>query len=516
VKRLHILTLISAVAVSGLIAVGPVSAEDNGSSNASGESSQEVHNPKGNMLGEVSSDHQTHGDQAHTFAAAASTAANQLAYHNGPVMDVNQTFAIFWTDATHPFSQTTQNIVTQYLSDLTVQPSANVYASTTQYYSQTTKTATITKATTALIGGVQTNTYTSNNTFVAGDIVTVTRVKSTSTSTSTWYNITGPVLSAIPTSFTLKATGTGAQTYSSSGTATAAAQKTMIRNASSFNPANNVFLDSQPFPASGCSFSGQPGVNLCLSDAQLQTELKRVMALKGWTGDNHKLYFIYTGKGVGSCSGTSCSYTAYCAYHSWIGTGTSATLYANMPYADDINGCASGTSPNNDIAGDGLVNLTSHEHAEAITDPTGTGWYASTGYENGDNCAWYFGTPTNYSIGTNLAITKVSPATVGTTARSGYVTYTAANTFKVGQMVQISGIGATYNGFFMVAAATSTTFTVGNSSTATGYSNTGNAGVLNPNWYNQTINGHFYAMQLEWSNAANNNTGGCVATTLLN
>jgi hypothetical protein len=515
VKRFQILTLVSTIALAGLFAVGPVAAEDGGSGNASSDS-QEVHNPHGNVLGEVSSDHQSRGDTAHTFAAAASTAANQLTYHNGPVMDINQTFAIFWTDATHPMSSTTQNIVTQYLSDLTVPATTNVYQSTTQYYSQTANTATITKA---AVSGTAPNaviTYTSKNSYKAGDVVTVSGIKSTTRTTSTYFNVVNAtVTSASATAFTIAvpSTSTGVTTYSSGGTATTPPVKTMIQNASAFNPATNVYIDNaQPFPASGCSFSGQPGANLCLTDAQLQTELKRVMTLKGWTGDNHKLYFIYTGQGVGSCSGTSCSYTAYCAYHSWIGTGNTATLYANMPYADNINGCASGTSPNGDVAGDGLVNLTSHEHAEAITDPTGTGWYASTGYENGDNCAWFFGTPSG-TINSTLNITKVTPGYVGTTRRAGYVTYTVANTLKVGQLVQIAGVGTTYNGYFTVAAATATYIVVGNSTTSTGATN-GTVGVLNTTWYNQTINGHNYALQLEWSNAANNNTGGCVATGL--
>ena len=36
--------------------------------------------------------------------------------------------------------------------------------------------------------------------------------------------------------------------------------------------------------------------------------------------------------------------------------------------------------------------MVSHEHNEAITDPLGNAWYDSRGYENGDKCAWTFGT----------------------------------------------------------------------------------------------------------------------------
>ncbi len=36
--------------------------------------------------------------------------------------------------------------------------------------------------------------------------------------------------------------------------------------------------------------------------------------------------------------------------------------------------------------------MISHEHNEAITDPQLNAWYDSSGAENGDKCAWTFGT----------------------------------------------------------------------------------------------------------------------------
>jgi hypothetical protein len=44
--------------------------------------------------------------------------------------------------------------------------------------------------------------------------------------------------------------------------------------------------------------------------------------------------------------------------------------------------------------------VASHEHAEAITDPTGTAWYDNMGYENGDKCAWNFGAALGGTNGT--------------------------------------------------------------------------------------------------------------------
>jgi hypothetical protein len=64
-----------------------------------------------------------------------------------------------------------------------------------------------------------------------------------------------------------------------------------------------------------------------------------------------------------------------------------------MPYAAYVpSACSAGESPNRNDA-DATINVTSHEHNETITDPLGSAWYDRTGYENGDKCAWNFGTP---------------------------------------------------------------------------------------------------------------------------
>ncbi|HLZ08578.1 MAG TPA: hypothetical protein VKT80_08330, partial [Chloroflexota bacterium] len=100
-----------------------------------------------------------------------------------------------------------------------------------------------------------------------------------------------------------------------------------------------------------------------------------------------------TAKGIGSCfSGSECAFTVYCAYHSWMGGGTTATLYANMPYADTSPaGCDAGQHPNNNDA-DATLNVTSHEHNETITDEQASAWFDSAGFENGDKCNFTFGT----------------------------------------------------------------------------------------------------------------------------
>jgi hypothetical protein len=181
-----------------------------------------------------------------------------------------------------------------------------------------------------------------------------------------------------------------------------------------FSPSADVYVDTNAFPASGCTDSSTP---ICLSDAQLQQEILSAIATngKGWSVGVPNIYFIFTPQGVGSCAGSYCAYSYYCAYHSWATVQTSPTttqylLYANMPYAAgyDCN-TTNQPKPNGDDA-DYTINVTSHEHNEAITDPEGNAWYDRRGYEDGDKCAWNFGTatytapngqPANQLIGTH-------------------------------------------------------------------------------------------------------------------
>jgi hypothetical protein len=233
--------------------------------------------------------------------------SSNLAYHNGPVMRVNKTYAIYWVPSGFSVSPNYYSLNSGFLQNVAAASgaSSNVYYSDTQYYDTT------------------------------GNIA---------------YNST-----------------LGGQ-----------------------------ILDTNPYPASGCS---DQYTRVCLTDAQLQAEIKRVIGAQGWTAGPNTMFFMYTPQNVGSCSGSSCAFSYFCAYHSWIGSGSSVILYANQPYAAWVpSACDAGQHPNGDDA-DATINVVSHEHNEAITDPQGTGWYDRRGYENGDKCAWNFGTALGGSSG---------------------------------------------------------------------------------------------------------------------
>ncbi len=189
------------------------------------------------------------------------------------------------------------------------------------------------------------------------------------------------------------------------------------------NPVN----DNGPLPADGCTldsadttniYADKSGYDACLDDDQIIAETERVVTARGLPRDYGHIYVLFLPKHVQSCffSGTTttadnfCTINhqpsaAYCAYHSQAPSGA---VYANMPfpiYSSPV-GYTCGTekdfgsiqSPNGNPDADVQVSPTSHEIMEAITDPdTVTGWYDSNGYENGDECAYVFGSTRGHS-----------------------------------------------------------------------------------------------------------------------
>jgi hypothetical protein len=154
-------------------------------------------------------------------------------------------------------------------------------------------------------------------------------------------------------------------------------------------------VDTDPLPASGCSDSA---ASVCVSDAQLQTEISNFVSAHGLPRNSLTEYFVFFAPGVGSCLGsTGCAFTDYCAYHSAVGSGSGALVYANQPYVENVSGCDAGHHPNASAGfpyGDAALNVVSHEHNESITDEFGNAWYDLFGYEDGDKCAWSWGSPT--------------------------------------------------------------------------------------------------------------------------
>jgi hypothetical protein len=160
------------------------------------------------------------------------------------------------------------------------------------------------------------------------------------------------------------------------------------------------YVDNSAYPASGCTDSATPGA--CITDAQIRAEIQKVMGIKGWTGGLNHIFMLYTSSGEGSCfdsGSSSCAYTQYCAYHSFISTSPNI-IYANMPYGDVTHCQTSGQpSPNNNVPADTVMTAASHEITEAITDPLLNAWSTINGFEIGDMCAYDYGAANTYDSG---------------------------------------------------------------------------------------------------------------------
>jgi PKD repeat protein len=167
--------------------------------------------------------------------------------------------------------------------------------------------------------------------------------------------------------------------------------------------ASQAILDTQPYPtiASGCTTgSGYPN---CLTDAQLQAEVTRLInarSLPTGIGPNAPIYFLITPQDTNICSpALGCADPGFCAYHSSFTDGSNHVLYASVPFIvwtiNSTKGCQDDgntfvyQTPNNDPA-DNIADDLSHELSEMITDPLTTGWWSNaSGREVADNCESY-------------------------------------------------------------------------------------------------------------------------------
>lgn len=117
------------------------------------------------------------------------------------------------------------------------------------------------------------------------------------------------------------------------------------------------------------------------------------------------VYDVLTAPGI-NVSGFN---TQFCGWHSstnW-GGGSLGTQFGFIgdPTASQTGCYAQSHSPNYNFGADAMVSIIAHELIETVTDPTGTAWWdsnpASPTYqnENGDMCAWNFGTVHKLSNG---------------------------------------------------------------------------------------------------------------------
>jgi hypothetical protein len=194
--------------------------------------------------------------------------------------------------------------------------------------------------------------------------------------------------------------------------------------------APKVIDDTQGYPTQSSSCSLATGMTACVTDAQIQAEISRLIGaghLPTGTGANAPIYFMITPTDVNVClSGGQCASNNFCAYHDFFSIGSASVLYASVPFAvwanGSIKGCQDdGTSlyqtPAGTFHGDQgyqIADNLSHELSETITDPLINAWFSGgNGSEVGDLCEAFASVS---STRKDVSALAYSPTLLGTAA----------------------------------------------------------------------------------------------------
>lgn len=221
-----------------------------------------------------------------------------------------------------------------------------------------------------------------------------------------------------------------------------------------------IVKDTSSFLPSECEDKTKFSEGPCVLDSDVQ---KTVETYAGSQPTGLKdVWVVLTPEGVGSCfQEGECAYQVYCAYHGdFGGEGTinsKQTLYANLPFVGEVEGCDSGVHPNSveDNGADAVIDDASHEINETISDPIGS--QCAEGAKKVSECE-----PTSWTdaIGQEIGDKCLPPESA------------------------VEGINGIYGEPL--------------------------GGTTSANLYNQVINGSHYFTQREWSNEAGLGEGACV------
>lgn len=200
---------------------------------------------------------------------------------------------------------------------------------------------------------------------------------------------------------------------------------------------NSTYTDSTGQVPNNVTFMGtysDPGsLGTSLNDNQIAQLASNAINAHMWSGgvgtpppagsaDPYGVYMVLTAPGVGETSGFLSS---YCGWH-WSGSFVSGSItpgvlysgytVANFAFIGNASGPSFGScavqsnSPNGDAGADAMISVMAHELSETVSDPQGNAWYDSSGEENGDKCAWNFGTtyaaPNGSTANVNLSGTN--------------------------------------------------------------------------------------------------------------
>ena len=177
------------------------------------------------------------------------------------------------------------------------------------------------------------------------------------------------------------------------------------QNTIHYNGSADSMVDTQPYPKKSQQCASPDNVRICVTDAQVQAEVNRVINATSGSRGLHDIWYVFTPPGVDECiSPGVCETNAYGGYHSVSDLShgsTPPTIYAYT--GDPIVKSQANNEPGADPEGypdaEHVIDIIAHEVNEAMTDPEGVGWMDPNGFEVGDKCEFgpQFGSPLGFA-----------------------------------------------------------------------------------------------------------------------
>lgn len=165
---------------------------------------------------------------------------------------------------------------------------------------------------------------------------------------------------------------------------------------------NDAIIDTQPYPSSGQCASPNNATGACVTDAQVQAEVDRVVqSTPGTPRGLHNLWYVFLPPDVDECILPGvCGTNAFGGYHSVSDVGNGTTIYAiTIDPIIEAGSIAQGADPQGNPDAEVTADIAGHETVEAMTDPQGVGYMDPNGFEVADKCEFgpQHGTPLGFA-----------------------------------------------------------------------------------------------------------------------
>jgi hypothetical protein len=169
----------------------------------------------------------------------------------------------------------------------------------------------------------------------------------------------------------------------------------------SYSKATDSIDDTQPYPSKADQCASPNNAGTCITDAQIQAEVDRVITSTGGTRGLHDLWYVFLPPDVDECILPGvCGTNAFGGYHSLSNVGNGLTIYAlTIDPIIEAGAISPGADPEGNPDAEVTVDIAAHETNEAMSDPEGVGYMDPNGFEIGDKCEFgpQHGTPLGFA-----------------------------------------------------------------------------------------------------------------------